>query len=86
MREVGHEQEDTLRQFIEIWNDLTRKEAERLVEESKGNLFNAQLIKERNAQNLEEIIMAEKSKNPELFSALAHLYVGDIWFSPLSKS
>jgi len=85
MREVGHEQEDTLRQFIEIWNDLTRKEAERLVEESKGNLFNAQLIKERNAQNLEEIIMAEKSKNPELFSALAHLYVGDIWFSPLSK-
>jgi len=54
MREVGHEQEDTLRQFIEIWNDLTRKEAERLVEESKGNLFNAQLIKERNAQILKK--------------------------------
>jgi len=85
MREVGREQEDTLRQFMEIWNDLTRKEAEKLVKESKGNLFNAQLIKERNAQNLEEIIMEEKSKNPELFSALAHLYVGDIWFSPLSK-
>jgi len=30
MREVGHEQEDTLRQFMEIWNDLTRKEAENL--------------------------------------------------------
>lgn len=85
MREMEHEQEDTVTQFMEIWSDLTKKEAESLVEESKGNLFNAQLLKERNAQNLEEIIVEEKERNAELFSALAHLYVGDIWFSPLIK-
>jgi len=85
MRDPEREREDALQQFMEVWNDLSYSDAQKLVEMSKGNLFNAQLLKERNAQNLEEIIVEEKERNAELFSALAHLYVGDIWFSPLIK-
>ena len=85
MRDPEREREDALQQFMEVWNDLSYSDAQKLVEMSKGNLFNAQLLKERNAQNLEEVIVEEKAKNPELFNALAHLYVGDIWFSPSSK-
>jgi len=75
MRDPEREREDALQQFMEVWNDLSYSDAQKLVEMSKGNLFNAQLLKERNAQNLEEIIVEEKERNAELFSALAHLYV-----------
>ncbi|ACI17160.1 diguanylate cyclase [Coprothermobacter proteolyticus DSM 5265] len=85
MRDPEHEREDALQQFIEVWNDLSYSDAQKLVEMSRGNLFNAQLLKEQHAESLQQIVAMEKEKNPKLFSALAHLCAGDLWFSPLSK-
>jgi len=85
MRDPEREREDALRQFMELWNDLSFSDAHRLVEISRGNLFNARLLKEQNAESLQQIVAREKQKNPKLFNALAHLCAGDLWFSPLSK-
>jgi len=70
---------------MELWNDLNFSDAHRLVEISRGNLFNARLLKEQHAESLQQIVAMEKEKNPKLFSALAHLCAGDLWFSPLRK-
>ncbi|NLG95519.1 MAG: tetratricopeptide repeat protein, partial [Acetomicrobium flavidum] len=85
MRDPEHEREDALQQFIEVWSDLSCSDAQKLVEMCRGNLFNAQLLKEQHAESLQQIVAMEKEKNPKLFSALAHLCAGDLWFSPLRK-
>jgi len=62
MRDPEHEREDALQQFIEVWNDLSYSDAQKLVEMSRGNLFNAQLLKEQHAESLQQIVAMEKEK------------------------
>jgi len=62
MRDPEREREDALRQFMELWNDLSFSDAHRLVEISRGNLFNARLLKEQNAESLQQIVAREKQK------------------------